>query len=529
VLQFLENLTDRQAAEAVRDRISWKYALGLEMDDPGFDPTVLSEFRARLVEGGLEALALEALLERLVEVGLLTDGGRARTDSTHVLGAIASLSRLELVEETVRAALEALAAQAPGWLVEVIDPAWQEAYASRAKSMRFPKSATKRQELMHAYAQDGYYLLDRLYSSGTPDLLLRLPAVQALRAIWVQQFYRQIHADGRQEIRRREKAPEGDGLPPGRERIISPYDVDARYGVKREKWWGGYTVTFTETCNPPTPEESSPEESSPEESSPEESGPVPVGPVGRAAPQRGERPNLITNVVTTVASVPDTELTAPIHQQLAAKNLLPQVHLVDSGFGSAEQILQAHRDHAITLITPMLQNNSAQAKAGNGYDKESFTIDFENRTATCPQGVANSFWAIGRQNTTEVITVGWKISDCRPCPARSLCTKSAKRTVTIRSRELHETLTQARAEQNTPEWKTRYAARAGIEGTIRQTTHVTGIRIARYRGLPKTQLEHILAATAINLIRLDHYWSGRRLDRTRTSHLARLDFTQTAA
>jgi len=119
VLQFSEDLTDRQAAEAVRDRMTWKYALGLELEDPGFDASVLSEFRSRLVAGDLTCLALDALLERLAGLGLVRGGGRQRTDSTHVLARIRDLNRLELAGETVRAALEALAAAAPGWLAAV--------------------------------------------------------------------------------------------------------------------------------------------------------------------------------------------------------------------------------------------------------------------------------------------------------------------------------------------------------------------------------------------------------------------------
>jgi hypothetical protein len=124
--------------------------------------------------------------------------------------------------------------------------------------------------------------------------------------------------------------------------------------------------------------------------------------------------------------------------------------------------------------------------------------------------------------------VTWATADCGPCPKRELCTKGTRRQITIRDRELHEALAAARAEQTTDTWKRRYAARAGVEGTMRQTTHVAGTRTARYIGLSKTALEHNVAATAINMIRLDAYWTGKPLDRTRTTHLARLDFTARA-
>ena len=116
LLQFRENLADRQAAEAVRARIDWKYLLSLELTDPGFDFSVLSEFRDRLLAGSAEELLLDKLLERCRALGLLKARGQQRTDSTHVLAAIRVMNRLELVAETLRAALNTLATVAPVWL-----------------------------------------------------------------------------------------------------------------------------------------------------------------------------------------------------------------------------------------------------------------------------------------------------------------------------------------------------------------------------------------------------------------------------
>src|SRR4051794_30499456 len=145
VLQMAENLTDRQAAEAVRDKMSWKYALGLGLDDEGFDASVLSEFRTRVVEHGLEQRALDLVLSALVAHGLLGPGGRARTDSTHVICAVRDLNRLELAGESVRAAAEALAAAAPDWLARGIHVAdWTARYGARIDSWRLPASASSR-------------------------------------------------------------------------------------------------------------------------------------------------------------------------------------------------------------------------------------------------------------------------------------------------------------------------------------------------------------------------------------------------
>src|SRR6266478_802114 len=188
VLQYVEGLTDRQAAEAVRGRIDWKYALGLELSDPGFDASVLSEFRERLVAGQAETLLLEVLLERCKQRGWLKAGGKQRSDSTHVLARVRSLSNLECVGETLRAALDDLAALAPEWLVQHITPEWFERYSHRVENYRLPKAASQRTALAQQIGADGLQLLQALEKPGAPDTLKNEASVQLLRQVW-QQYY----------------------------------------------------------------------------------------------------------------------------------------------------------------------------------------------------------------------------------------------------------------------------------------------------------------------------------------------------
>lgn len=154
VLQKTENLTDRAAEHAVATRLDWRYALGLGLDEDGFDASVLSEFRTRVVEHHLEERVLDALLAALAERGLVAAGGKQRTDSAHVICAVRDLNRLELCGEAVRAAAEALAAAAPGWLAEQVDVAdWSVRYERRVDSWLLPTSKTKRDALALAYGQ----------------------------------------------------------------------------------------------------------------------------------------------------------------------------------------------------------------------------------------------------------------------------------------------------------------------------------------------------------------------------------------
>jgi hypothetical protein len=201
------------------------------------------------------------------------------------------------------------------------------------------------------------------------------------------------------------------------------------------------------------------------------------------------------------------------------------------GYASAAHIVGCHTEHAVTLVTPVPADHSHQARAQTGFAREAFTIDFDRQQATCPQGAVSTMWNPARVKGEDVIVVTFPASTCIRCPARAQCTRSAqrRRQLTLRPRHLHEALQTARAEQTTDEWKARYRIRTGIEGTISQAVTVTGIRRARYTGMDKVHLEHAFAATAINLIRLDAWWTGTPLQqRTRTTHLARLGFTLAA-
>ncbi len=164
----MENLTDRQAADAVRSRLDWKYCLSLELTDPGFDHTVLSEFRTRLVALMAEERFLEAVVDLCRERGWFKARGRQRTDSTHILAKVRALNRAECVVETLRHALNVLA---------VVAPLWLECYGPRANEYRFPSGEEKRQRFLSQVGRDGWNLLTTMQSDTTSQWMLSIPAV----------------------------------------------------------------------------------------------------------------------------------------------------------------------------------------------------------------------------------------------------------------------------------------------------------------------------------------------------------------
>ncbi len=191
ILQFRENLSDRQAAEAVRDRIAWKYLLGLDLTDSGFDFSVLSEFRDRLLQGSAEELLLEKLLVRCREIGLVKARGRQRTDSTHVLASIRVMNRLELVAESLRAALNELATESPVWLRSVAPEAWYQRYGRRIENERLPQGKAEREAYAQVVGEDGFTLLEMLSKPEAPRGLNELAQVQILRQVWERHYERE--------------------------------------------------------------------------------------------------------------------------------------------------------------------------------------------------------------------------------------------------------------------------------------------------------------------------------------------------
>lgn len=464
VLQYTENLTDRQAANAVRERIDWKYSLGLDLTDAGFDFSLLSEFRTRLVDEGAETLLLDRLLEVCKERGWLKAGGKQRTDSTHVLARVRSLSNLECVGETVRATLDDLAQLAPEWLVRQISPDWFERYSHRVENYRLPKAESQRTALAQQIGADGVHLLQSLEHPDAPAELKDIASVQMLRQVW-QQYY--DLSGGKAKWRAGPQANEDEGI------IRSPYDPEARTGKKRETTWFGYKVHLTETCALETTEDA----------------------------QAPAMPQLIVQVQTTVANVQDVELTATIQEDLAKRDLKPEEQIVDTGYVDGELLVSSQQKHGIRLVGPVLSDNSWQAKAGKGFDAAHFQLDWQAQQATCPRGHTSARWSVAGER----MEVVFARETCAACPVRHDCTKSGTtgRVLHLRPQAAHEALQARRHEQDTPAFRQAYQARAGIEGTLSQAVRGMGIRRARYDGLHKTQVQHVATAVAINVVRID--------------------------
>ncbi len=315
------------------------------------------------------------VLQRCDELGLLRTGGRVRTDATHVLACIRDLNRLEFVTETMRCALEALAAAAPQWLVAAgaVSPEWVRRYGKRADSYRLPKGEAERAAFAVQVGADGYRLLDLAGDGCAPTWLATVPAVAVLRQVWDQQYCR----DGKQAAWRDKK-----DLPPGTDRLVSPHDCDARCGVKRTTVWDGYKTHYTEACD-------------------------------------DDAPHLITAVDTVPAPIDDSRRIPGLHAQLTAAGRTPAEHFVDAGYTSALLIVEA-AEQGIDLVGPVPAAGGRQAHAGNGYALADFHIDWDQQQLTCPQGKTSTRWIDTRIDGQPRIHVDFYGVGCLTCPAGGL-------------------------------------------------------------------------------------------------------------
>jgi transposase len=381
-------------------------------------------------------------------------------------------------EETLRHALNVLAVAAPAWLLANSQPAWLERYGRRCDESRIPTGQEPRRAFARLIGEDGRALLAAIDAPDAPAWLGDLPAVATLRLAWLQQFYQE-----QGELRWRTDA---DGTPPSSHFISSPYDTDARYARKETTTWVGYKVHLTETCD-------------------------------------DDSPHLISHVETTPGPAADGDVTAAIHEDLEAKDLLPGKHLADTGYVDAGSLVRSKQRYGLDLVGPTRADYHWQAGAGEGFAAGDFSVDWEQKRMTCPEGHHSSAWSPAKDRShNDVIKVKFSAKDCGSCPSKAKCTRTTRRTVSIRPRERYEALAAARLRETTAQFKEDYGKRAGVEGTISQGVRVCGMRRSRYAGQAKTHLQHLATAAALNVLRIGDWLAEKPREQTRTSAFARL-------
>lgn len=461
LLQYLEDIPDRQAVELMRYHAGWNLALNCQLGEQQFHPTTLVHFRQRLLEQGLSALAFQTVLDALADTGLIKRKSRQRLDSTQMLGRVSRMSRLDCVRESLRLALQEIAAKLPS---EQRPPCWPllwDRYVDSQTDYRASLETLSR-KLVEA-GQDAQQLLGWLATeAGSP--WAQGKRVQLLRRVFGEQFA--LGGSTALEPKTREQLTS--------ERVQNPHEPEATYGCKgrgeQRKEHVGYKVQVAETVSEAT-----------------------------LAPGEPTR-NFIVGIVTHAALEGDEEGGSKMEAEQAAMGLeKPSVNYVDAAYVSAEKLVQAAAENR-ELIGPALPppNNTA-----GRFQSEDFAVQVEQRQATCPAGYTNSQCSRLVEKATGQVTYRfeWATTTCAGCPLRLKCIKAEHPHRSLVVGQHHTALQARRQEQQTDAFKARMKHRNAIEGTQSELVRAHGMRRARYRGLAKTKLQNYFIGAACNVKR----------------------------
>lgn len=452
LLQFMEKVADRAATEHVVYHLGWKYALDLELTDEGFHPTVLVYFRDRLEEKKAERVIFDGVVELLVELGWVKRKGKQRLDSTHILGYVKEMSRLECAVETVRLALEDLEQEVAG---RKRPEFWGRLWALYVQSeVDWGLGKTERQSRYRQCGQDMREVLEWI-DRNDPKLSER-EAVKLLRRVFEEQF-EVVEGEIQPRLKRPSRA------------VHNPHDPDAHYADKRKKQWVGYKVHVVESVDPQEP-----------------------------VKRKGEpAEHFITEILTTEAAQDEMAgLAEALQKEQEHHEIEPQAMYADAGYVTENTLSQAEQN-GMELLGPTRPDPHK-----GPYNADGFHVDIDKLQAVCPQGKTSTQCSRIRDTYmgTEYYRIEWA-SQCDCCPVQKQCTrsKSGRRILVVGLR--HDLVEKRREEMRKTEFSKSMHPRNGIEGTHSELVRGHGLRRTKYRGLSRVGLSHYFMGAACNVKR----------------------------
>ena len=452
LLQFMEKVADRRAAEHVVYHLGWKYALDLELPYEGFHPTVLVYFRDRLEENKVERILFDGIVDLLMGLGLVKRAGKQRIDSTHILGYVKEMSRLECATETLRLALEDLAQE----LVGSQGPEfWEKLWVLYVQSeVGWRLSKAERDSRYRLCGQDIQELLE--WVDGKRPELAEMESVKLLRRVFEEQF-EVVEGTVNSRWTRPPRA------------VQNPHDPHAHYAYKGSKQWIGYKVHVMESVDCEEP--------------------------AKVKAEPGE--HFITEILTTEAAQDEmTGLTESLKRQQEHHEIKPAAVYADGGYVTESTLSQAE-SHAMELLGPTRPDPHK-----GPYNADGFVVDIENEQAVCPQGKTSTQCSLISDSHmgTEYYRLEWG-SQCDSCPVQKQCTraKSGRRMLVVGLR--HDLVQKRREQMRADDFSQSMHPRNGIEGTHSELVRGHGLRRTKYRGLNRVALSHYLMGAACNVKR----------------------------
>ena len=456
LLQFIDNVPDRKAAENVRLHLGWKHALNLRINDSGFHPTSLVPFRHRLADEKNGRLIFDGILQALHATGLVKRRGQQRLDSTHILGAVAQMGRLEVVRETTRLFLEAVQrmnhqGQFNDWAV----------FYERYIGSDIAWHKISKDQLATKFQQTGHDMLALMKWMSQHRRLAEHDHALLLQRVFLEQYELSVQGPERRKH-------EGAGI------VKNPHDPEVKWSTKdptHKTGWEGYKAQIAESV-----------------------------PEGDACERPKGQPTtgFITEVTTTEATTSDYAGRKVVEERQEEHGLgIADELYVDSNYVNDDELNRACQEGR-TLMGPA---HPSTHPSGSFFTADEFDVDIEKRHAVCPAGHRNTQCSRleNKETGQAVYRFEWSYH-CDDCPLRAQCTKARSGRRSLVVGEYHDYLQQRRREMQTEAFQKAMYQRNGIEGTISEFAR-NGGRRTRYRGLNKTSLCNYLHGAAINVKR----------------------------
>lgn len=442
IMQFIERLSDRAAAYNLRYRIDWKIALGVELDFSGIHPTTLVKFRDRLLANEKASYAFDKVIEYLIEQGLVKHGSKQRIDSTHVIGKVRELSRLELFHEALRlfcADIVDMNDEMPQYIRELFE------YYIDEIAIRGISDAQKKRYLREAGAAMKAFID---WANNDEVELLKLKSLKTMKTIFEQNF--------------KDDGPDPDGpelikIATGKDHVCSPHEPDARYANKGGKGWLGYKAQVAETVT-----------------------------------ESEDKVNFITHAEVNDATDYDGDAVNDYIDEQKQNDITPSEVYGDTHYNTADNI-QKLAKNKVTMKGPVVPVSKAK-----NTENEGFKIDQNSKQAICPAGNSAEKFSVIKGNR---VKARFSKNDCEQCDRKLTC-KPSPRGKQIQVRIENDILTQRRKEMRTEVFRVDMHHRNGIEGTISGLVRGMGLRLARYRGKSKVRLQMKFSGAAANITRL---------------------------
>ena len=452
LLQFMEHVPDRKAAENTRLHLGWKYALDLELDESGFHYSTLCNFRERLVEADAKRMGFDAILDALREAGLVRKRSRQRLDSTHVLGDVARMSRLECVRETIRLFIEQVSRSGLGQAL----PEYAQ-YTERYCDSQVQWHRLSKVTLAQKAEQAGHDALSLIcWLRQQPSVIRDHDKALLLERVFLEQYAPDCQCIG---LRKSEQSGT----------MKNPHDPEAQWASKdlaKTKTWTGYKVQVAETV-----------------------------PGNDESKKKGEpTEQFIAEVTTTEAIASDLD---GMHRNLQAQadhqDDEPSELYVDAAYVTDDTLAEA-KEQGRQIIGPA----RPPGNPSHLLDVDQFDIDVVRRTAICPAGHRSRQCSLINDSCHNLVYYRFEWAGlCDDCHLQKQCTRrvDGRRHVSVGMH--HDLLQQRRREMKTEEFKLKMHRRNAVEGTISEFARLGGRR-TRYRGLVKTTLANYFQGAAVN-------------------------------